>query len=151
MGIQNHLEGYRRELSFPKISPLMSQPVVELCLQIPSWMWCAGGRNRAVARHAFATDLPPTIIERRSKGTPGSFIVEIFEANRTKLRDMLCGGVLAAQELLDIDCLQRILNDPRPARGGDYSRIMAIADTEAWARSWISRSDSTRLGSLPIS
>src|SRR5690606_11330015 len=34
--------------------PLLSQPVVELCLRIPAYLNVAGGRDRSVARRAFA-------------------------------------------------------------------------------------------------
>src|SRR3546814_10234900 len=37
------------------VAPLLSQPVVELCLSIPGWQWVAGGSDRAVARQAFAS------------------------------------------------------------------------------------------------
>ncbi|MFD2134618.1 hypothetical protein ACFSLT_04130 [Novosphingobium resinovorum] len=37
---------------------------------MPSWQWRHGGRDRAVAREAFATALPAQITARRSKGAP---------------------------------------------------------------------------------
>jgi asparagine synthase (glutamine-hydrolysing) len=44
-----------RTLSAPEsLSPLMSQPVVELCLQLPTYLLTHGGRGRALARQAFA-------------------------------------------------------------------------------------------------
>ena len=32
------------------LHPLLAQPLLELCLRIPSWLWVAGGRDRALAR-----------------------------------------------------------------------------------------------------
>src|SRR6185312_240696 len=49
--------------------PLLSQPVVEACLRVPSWMSISGGHNRVAARTAFADVLPPDILNRRSKGS----------------------------------------------------------------------------------
>ncbi len=59
------------------IHPLLSQPIVELCLRLPTWMWGIGGRDRALARFAFANDLPPVVASRRSKGSPSGFSVRL--------------------------------------------------------------------------
>lgn len=139
LGFQNHIEGFGRERLFAKVSPLMSQPLVELCLRIPTWMWCAGGNNRAVARRAFGRDLPEAILTRRSKGTPGSFVIELFEANRHAILKMLSEGVLANQALIDLDKLEAAITSPKPPPAADIFRIMMLVDVEAWARSWASR------------
>lgn len=134
--IQNHLEGYGRDNLLLSLAPLMSQPIVELCLQIPTWMWFRDGFNRVLARDAFADMLPSSIAYRRSKGTPDSFIAEIFEANRQKIRQLLTDGLLAAQDIIDLPAILPILDDQRPAHGTAYRRIMALVDVEAWARAW---------------
>jgi asparagine synthase (glutamine-hydrolysing) len=134
--IQNYLEGFARERTALVLAPLLSQPIVETCLRVPSWMWCAGGQNRAVARKAFAPALPPAIVDRRSKGTPDSFIAEIFEANRDTIRSMLTRGHLAGEGLLDVVQLEEFFSDDSRMRGPEYFRIMTLADAEAWATSW---------------
>lgn len=139
MNIQNHLEAPDRDRVGPTISPLMSQPMMELCLQIPTWMWCAGGHNRMIARRAFAQDLPAAIINRRSKGTPDSFAAEIFETHRQGIREMLMDGLLARQGFLDREAIEQALADAGPVRGLAYRRILAFVDVEAWAQAWSSR------------
>jgi asparagine synthase (glutamine-hydrolysing) len=99
-------------------------------------MWFRDGLNRVIARDAFTEMLPIEIIQRRSKGTPDSFIVEIFEANRPKIRSMLADGLLASHNIIDLPAILPVLDDPRPAHGSAYRRIMAFADVEAWARAW---------------
>ncbi|RSU17101.1 asparagine synthase [Sphingomonas koreensis] len=42
----------------PLIHPLLSQPVTETCLTIPTWMLAHGTINRALARQTFADWLP---------------------------------------------------------------------------------------------
>jgi len=135
LAIQNYLEGYRRERALPVIAPLLSQPLVELCLQIPSWLWVSNGINRAVARDAFADLLPPALYRRRSKGTPDSVTAALLEANRPLIREMLLGGMLASQGILDKAAIETILRDSRPAKGETASRILTFCDAEAWARS----------------
>ena len=134
--IQNHLEGYGRDQLLTTLAPLMSQPIVEHCLRIPTWMWFRDGLNRVIAREAFAELLPTEIIQRGSKGTPDSFIVEIYEANRSKIRALLTDGLLAAQNVIDLPAVLKILEDPRPAHGTSYRRVMTFADVEAWAQAW---------------
>jgi asparagine synthase (glutamine-hydrolysing) len=135
LGIQNFLEGFRRELDHPIVTPLMSQPLVELCLQIPTWLWCADGRNRAVARDAFSDLLPPAILARRSKGTPSSFSLEIFETHRASIEAMLLDGHLARQGLIDIGPLSHLLRHPHPAQIAEPLRALRLLDVEAWLRS----------------
>lgn len=113
-------------------SPLATQPVVEACLRVPSWWWFAGGRNRVIARKAYAARLPAEIIERRSKGSPDGYIAALYTANRTTIRAMLLDGRLRAAGMLDVPALERALGESGPLRGTDYHRLMRLADVEAW-------------------
>lgn len=137
LAIQNYLEGYRRELTVPVIAPLLAQPLVELCLRIPSWMWCQGGRNRSIARDAFADLLPREILTRRSKGTPDGYSMAIYERHRVEIRAFLHEGALARQGLLDLPAIDRIVTQEGPVRGHGYARILSLCDVEAWLRSWL--------------
>lgn len=134
MGIENHLEGYSREAIAPMVAPLLSQPLVEACLRIPAWMWCMGGQDRALARAAFADCLPAAILTRTEKGTPFGFALQLFEKNRAALRDMLLGGVLARERLLDLRAVETCLARDDPAAGLAHYRLLCIADVEAWVR-----------------
>lgn len=134
--IENHLEGFGRERHAPVLSPLMAQPIAELCLRIPTWMWCAGGQDRAAARHAFTGMLPDALIARRSHGTPASFATAIYETYRGELREMLLGGLLAREGLLDRRAIEHYLADPAPTRGLAFLRLLALADAESWAQAW---------------
>jgi asparagine synthase (glutamine-hydrolysing) len=122
--------------SLPWIAPLISQPVIEACMLIPSWAWYDRGCNRAAARHAFSHLLPAEIAWRRSKGAMDSFIVEIFEANRSQLAALLLDGELTARGLVDRGALAAALTSGGPTRGQTYARVMQLADAEAWVSSW---------------
>jgi asparagine synthase (glutamine-hydrolysing) len=50
------------------IHPLISQPVIELCLRLPVWQLCLGGINRGLARAAFRGDIPDCVRLRTTKG-----------------------------------------------------------------------------------
>jgi asparagine synthase (glutamine-hydrolysing) len=119
-----------------QLSPLMSQPLVELCLSIPTWIWCQGGINRALARAAFSQELPAAIVRRVSKAGPDSAMRVIFAQNRALIRDMLLGGLLKANGLLDAVAIeQAIASDPNGEDPIIY-RLLDFVEAEAWARSW---------------
>ena len=134
---QNHMEGYGRERDLPLEWPLLAQPVVELCLRIPSWMWVAGGQNRAVARRAFRGVLPDILLDRRSKGSPESVLIRTFQASRDNILETLRNGHLVGQGLLDIASLRMIPEREAGFRSVDYRRIMVLLDTEIWLQSWL--------------
>lgn len=133
--IQNHLDS-ERSFHRPVISPLLSQPVVELCLRIPTWLWFRGGRNRSIARQAFAERLPHSLVTRLSKGTPDSFVASLFERHRPLVAEMLSEGVLARQGLLDVESIRASIQGPGHSPDTDFWRLMRLVDVEAWARTW---------------
>ncbi|MES2443324.1 MAG: asparagine synthase-related protein [Pseudomonadota bacterium] len=135
IGIQNHLEGYGREAMAPLVSPLLSQPIVETCLNIPSWLWSVGGNNRALAREAFRGMLPDSIIDRRTKGGFDTFVVRLIESNQALIRTMLTEGALAREGLLNRTAIADFL-DGRLADNEGVAELLALVDAEAWATSW---------------
>jgi len=134
LAIENHLEGTARERDCPLVSPLVARPLVELALTIPAWMWCRRGRNRAVARDAFADMLPDTLINRQSKGSPDGFAAAVFEHNRTRIREFLCDGLLSNAGILDREAIAAALARDEPVKGTGYLRFLAMSDVEAWCR-----------------
>lgn len=135
LGVLPFVDGYDRSFDFPLIYPLLSQPVVEHCLAVPSWRWIAGGRDRAYARDAFAARLPEIIIRRRSKGGLRSIMIPAFERARGALTHLLCNGRLADQGLIDRSATRAVLESPLPQGSEDYVRVFELADMELWVRS----------------
>lgn len=139
MAIQNHLEGYGRELMAPFISPLMSQPILETCLAIPTWVWCTGGNNRAVAREAFRDLLPAAIIDRRTKVAFTGIVHRLVRSQLPALREILFDGALAREGMLDIQILESFLRSLSTS-DDKLPELMALVEVEAWSRHWESRS-----------
>jgi asparagine synthase (glutamine-hydrolysing) len=131
----NHLEGHGRAAFAPVLFPLLSQPVVEFCLAVPSWHWCEGGRNRSLARGAYAGRLPAAVIERRSKGAFDGFCARLFERNRACVGEMLLEGMLAGQEIIDRGAAEAAVRNPAPS-AELVMRLLALVDVEAWLQSW---------------
>lgn len=125
-----------RRRNIPSISPLLSQPIVEQCLKIPTWNWVEGGVDRALARRAFEHDLPEEIVARKTKGGPSGFLDHLFWENEGRILSYLRDGLLA--EL-------GILTDlPKPdfsGKVGNYDRsrarrLLGLTGAESWARLW---------------
>lgn len=114
--------------------PLLSQPVIEACLQAPSWMWFAGGQNRAVARHAFSDVLPPRILTRKSKGTFTAYLGALYRRNSRQVLDFLLGGVLQAHNLLDPKELRRVTQTELLHDESRFIRIFQLCTIENWVR-----------------
>ena len=133
---QAYLDRYEHAAQGPVVFPLLAQPIVELCLRIPTWLWIADGQNRAIARDAFDDMLPRAIVRRRSKGGLNAFVAAVFEDNLQPLTDQLIGGRLDRAGLLDVSAVRAVLANPGAASGKDLFRLLQLADVEAWARTW---------------
>lgn len=132
----NHIEHRDKALPIPMISPLLSQPVVEICLSIQSWQACEHGVDRSVARRAFASSLPPRVLGRRGKGSPDGFVAQFIDRHRANIAERLLDGRLAGQGLLDRPSLEHVLRRDTKFGSTDCPRIMALLDAEAWANYW---------------
>lgn len=132
---QRSLELYPRQGAPPHIAPLLSQPIVELCLSIPTWRWIEGGHNRAVARAAFEGLVPETLLRRTHKGGPSGFSRAIYDRWGSQISRQLRYGHLAAAGILDTAFLDEA-DDPGGRDAERSNRILSLGGTEAWVRWW---------------
>jgi asparagine synthase (glutamine-hydrolysing) len=114
--------------------PLLSQPVMEACLRVPTWMWIADGRDRAVARQAFADQLPRGIVDRQSKGSYTGHMAGVYTRNKLKIREFLEEGQLCAHDLLDRPGLANFFAKDLASRDLSFLRIFDLCTAENWAR-----------------
>lgn len=132
------------------VFPLMARPVIEACLAVPSWMTIAGARDRAVARAAFAGDLPSVVIDRRGKGALESLIGPAFARDRGVIRERLLDGRLAAAGVLDRTAIDRTLRVPDPTEDV-VRRVLHLLDSELWIAAVAERAPScapVRIGGI---
>jgi asparagine synthase (glutamine-hydrolysing) len=120
----------------PIIAPFLSQPLTELCLQIPTYLSVMDGWDRAVARRAFARELPAEIIRRSSKGSPSSWLKEVINRDAQFIREFLLDGLLVRARLLDRGKLEQALPGVPTKTGAYAGHILNLLYTEAWLRSW---------------
>lgn len=112
--------------------PLATQPVTAACLKVPSWWWHRGPRSRIIAREAFADRLPHHVIWRRSKGSPDSYVAQIYDEHRKVVRAMLLEGRLAQLGLLDTDAIALATASTGSAHAPDFDRLLQLSQVEAW-------------------
>ncbi|MGH8211255.1 MAG: asparagine synthase-related protein, partial [Steroidobacteraceae bacterium] len=121
------------------VEPLISQPVIELSLAIPTYLHTAGGVDRAVARAAFAEDLPAEITNRYAKGRISTYVSDLLEHNHELSRELLLDGQLAAKGILRKEQLDEVLSlEPNPL-GPSIGDILDYLTLEAWLRRWTRR------------
>lgn len=119
------------------VEPLTSQPLVELCLRIPTYILTIDGWDRSVARRAFVGRVPAQILNRRSKGGIEEYVKQTLMQNIRFVREMLLDGVLVNKGILDRAKLEDALSN-RPSNVGSYmADVMDHLTTEAWLRTWI--------------
>jgi asparagine synthase (glutamine-hydrolysing) len=143
--IQHFLD--RAPSSIGILHPLLAQPLLELCLRIPSWLWVRGGRDRAVARDAFAGLVPKAVLERRMKGSLQSLLYRSFAQLRPEMRDMLLAGELARFGIIDTAAIDQALIGDEWMTDQVQLRISEMVALELWLRSWRSEPASSSIGS----
>jgi asparagine synthase (glutamine-hydrolysing) len=121
--------------SRPTIYPLLSRPLVELCLSYPTWFWFRGGRDRALARAATQPFLPELVTNRLGKAAFDGFLYRVWTRSRHEIIDDLKDGCLADHNLIDgsaIAGLQDVSNNllSKP------TRILHLHEVEMWCRTW---------------
>jgi asparagine synthase (glutamine-hydrolysing) len=118
--------------------PLLSQPLVELCLRIPTYVLIRNGMDRATARRAFAADLPPEIMKRRAKGRIDQHVRNMLDANLDFVRELLLNGRLVADGLLDRKQIELYLTRERSPADFQYAEILQEhLCIEAWLSRWL--------------
>ncbi|MGH8237061.1 MAG: asparagine synthase-related protein, partial [Steroidobacteraceae bacterium] len=119
------------------VSPLYAQPAVELFLRIPIHVHSEGGRDRGLARRAFAREVPAPILQRLWKDRAPGFHSELLLRNLDLVRELFLDGVLVREGLLDRAAVEAAL-----AAGPSKTQVLPVEiyrhlDVEIWARYWM--------------
>ena len=123
------------EVAPERTLPLLSQPLVELCIRIPSYLLIKSGRDRAVARKAFASELPEKTIKRTAKGRIDQHLRNVLDDNLKFVREFLLDGILVSKGMLNRKNLDLYLTRERSPADFQYSEILQeYLCIEAWLR-----------------
>lgn len=119
-----------------RASPLLSQPLIELCLQIPTYALSPGPQDRMLARKAFSADLPEEILYRVGKGSLARHVKQTLQSNHAFLAEFLLDSILVRNRLLDRDKLVEALSNKSSRNRYWAPELLEYAGVESWARSW---------------
>ena len=119
-----------------RLAPLVSQPLMELCLRIPTYVLTRGGWDRAVARRAFYHDLPAEIRNRRHKGGIEEHLRLTVEHNRAFLQELLLDGALVREGIIDRVKLAEVLSGRVSRIACGSGELLEYAGIEAWCLRW---------------
>ncbi|MGH8195878.1 MAG: asparagine synthase-related protein [Woeseiaceae bacterium] len=123
------------------VHPLLSQPIIETCLQIPSYHLTYGGMDRALVREAFSGIVPRQIIERTTKGGTSAYVVGTLVKNLASLQEFLLHGLLMREGMLDRAKTEASLTEACLIRDSSLSfPVLSAIQAEAWLRTWIGQS-----------
>ena len=131
---------YYTPFSLPRdpetVSSLLTQPVIEVCLRIPTWLQMTGKRDRAVARTAFADDIPWQIATRSGKGGAEGLAREIVAGNLPFMREVLLDGELARRQIADRGRLEAALSYTPGSAPTGTAALLELLAVELWLLAW---------------
>jgi asparagine synthase (glutamine-hydrolysing) len=119
-----------------RVDIFLTQPMVEACLRIPSWILAHRGIDRGLERRAFASILPREIIRRRTKSTPQEIYDQFISVNRRRIVDYLLGGQLVHYDILCRNRLASALREPGDDDALKPLAILNLLQWESWLRGW---------------
>ena len=120
-----------------QVDPLFSQPLIELCLRIPTTLLASDGWDRSMARKAFEGELPREVIWRREKCVRDQYLTHYVSHNAKYIAEIVLDGILAKQGILNRSGMEAYLNG-KVAKGlGAATDVCAITATEIWLNQWI--------------
>jgi asparagine synthase (glutamine-hydrolysing) len=120
-----------------ELHPMLSQPLVELCLRIPSYVHLRAGVTRAVEKAAFRDVVPAEILAREQKGQSTPSVLECLHRSEAFVRELLMDGFLAREKIFDRRAMEPFLNHRRPMRLTDTFPLVSCIAAELWVRTWV--------------
>ena len=120
-----------------ELHPLLSQPLIEQCLRIPTYELLCGGRTRGLARKTFANYVPAQIIDRELKGQTTHHVLGLLHKSSSFITDLMLNGTLAQKGLLNCKALQPLVSGTIPLEASCLFPLLACVAAEAWVRTWL--------------
>lgn len=118
------------------VHPLISQPLIELCLRLPTYLLSHGGTSRGLVRRAFRGAIPEQIRLRMNKGHASRYFTDRVTAHHDQIVDALMSGELQRRGMIlrsDVEAFIRH-DDYRMRDSG--SLLLAYFAIESWLQTW---------------
>lgn len=135
-----HYDHWDNEYLAERVNVYLTQPIIEACMRIPSWVLTSGGIDRGLARIAFRQDLPLDVVARRSKSTPGPFYTDVYANSIDLIRETLLDGALVNENILLREPLEQALRKTDIQLNIVPHLMLGHLGNEAWLSGWLNRS-----------
>lgn len=138
-GLSHAILFAERQQKTPTISychPLLSLPVVELALQIPTYQSFKDGYDRIFFRNAVSKIKKPKAMWRRIKGQTTSTMINSLAANANEIEKLLMNGSLIKSGLIDTQWLTDALTQIRHGKVDNAWPIVNFITAQQWLNHW---------------
>ena len=116
--------------------PLLSQPLIELALKIPTYQSFNNGFDRIFFRNAVSRIKKPQALWRTLKGeTTGSMIKEL-SGNASIIHDMILAGRLAQSGMVNTQWLTEQITKVRHGQADNLWPIIHLLTSQLWLNQW---------------
>jgi asparagine synthase (glutamine-hydrolysing) len=116
--------------------PLLSLPVVECALQIPTYMSIKNGYNRYFLRKAINKINDTQVIWRRDKGEVSASVIKKLKNEFEPLHELIMNGMLLNNGVLNKEWVTSRLNHIRHGNPQNLIEIFRIVGAELWLKQW---------------
>jgi asparagine synthase (glutamine-hydrolysing) len=136
---KEHYDHFDMDYYAERVRVYLTQPIIETCLRIPTWIMTHGGVDRGLARKAFQHDLPRDVVRRFSKSTPEEYYNDIYDHNTDLIREYLLDGIMVREGVLRRDKLEMALSKADLRLTVIKFQLLFYLGTEVWLRGWLER------------
>ena len=116
--------------------PLLSQPVVELALQIPAYQSFKDGYDRIIFRKAISRIKKPKAMWRRIKGHVTSTVIKSLSTHLDEIQQLLLNGSLLKAGLIEKELLEKYLLEIKHGKIENNWAILKSLSAQKWLNLW---------------
>jgi asparagine synthase (glutamine-hydrolysing) len=130
------LYGTQRTPQDVMTSPILSQPIVELALQIPTYQSFKDNYDRVFFRRAVSRVAKPKALWRRIKGQTTTSMVKECQKQAPFMREMLNNGLLVKSGMIDKAWLNTHLAKAQHGQGDNLWPLLHLLTGQIWLNQW---------------
>lgn len=116
--------------------PLISQPIIELALQIPTYQSFKDGYDRIFFRRAVSRIKKITPLWRRIKGHTTGSMSKQFAHHASEIRDIILNGKLAAKGIINTHWVATEITKMHHSHTENLWPILHLLTSELWFNQW---------------
>ncbi len=128
----------RNRITAPHITthPLLSQPLIELALQVPTYQSFGNGFDRILFRNAVSRIKKPKALWRSIKGQTTGSMTKMFFKDAHFIHDILLNGTLMTSGMLNKQWLEKEMINIRHGKIENLWTITHLFTAQKWLQQW---------------